>query len=57
MRNIIFSNISIRKSQTTKFPNNHTERLGCVIAKGKTKKAAINNAENFIKKIAITYNS
>ena len=57
MRNIIFSNICVQNSQITKFPNNHTERLGCVIAKGKTKKAAINNAENFIKKIDIIYNS
>ena len=54
-KDILFSNISIPASGVTKSPENHTSRLGCVIATGKDRQDAINNAEKFISNIDLVY--
>ena len=53
--NIIFSNIKIQKGKLTHFPEDHTERLGCVIASGINKNDAIKNAETYIKNLQVKY--
>ena len=53
--NVIFSNININKGKKTQFPEDHTKRLGCVIASGTDKNDAIKNAKSYIKNLQVKY--
>lgn len=54
-KNIILSKFNIKKGLLTNFPKDHSQRLGCVIATGKTKNDAIHNAKSYINNINLKY--
>ena len=55
INNVIFSNIQISSDLKTNFPDDHTQRLCCVITTGKDKKDAVKNAVSYIEDLQIKF--